>query len=75
MNEFGFKWKLESRNVNTVDNMLEYIGEDLTTCKRAYKLTVAKNAQVKLSLKTSGYTEKEVTLQDNKKQMAWVQAN
>ncbi|WP_041394948.1 hypothetical protein [Photobacterium profundum] len=61
--------------MSKVDNMLEYIGEDLPTCKRAYKLKVAKNALVKLSLKSSGYTEKEVTLQGNKKQMAWVQAN
>lgn len=61
--------------MNTVNNMLEYIGEDLTTCKQAYKLKVAKNAQVMLSLQASGYTETEVTLQGNKQQMAWVKAN
>lgn len=58
-----------------VRDLLEFIGEDIETCRPVYQLRNPKEPHTLHKLKAAGYVERKIRTTEGKEIKAWITAN
>lgn len=58
-----------------VRDLLEFIGEDIETCRPVYKLRNSKEPHTLQKLKVAGYVERKIRTTEDREVKAWITAN
>ncbi|EGR1219625.1 hypothetical protein EBM76_14050 [Vibrio parahaemolyticus] len=58
-----------------VRDLLEFIGEDIETCRPVYQLRIPKEARTLRKLEVAGYVERKIRTTEGREVKAWITAN
>ncbi len=58
-----------------VRDLLEFIGEDIETCRPVYQLRIPKEPRTLRKLEVAGYVERKIRTTEGREVKAWITAN